>query len=65
MVNKMNMPEMEKDFVLNCIVNDSERRIAGATHSRIAKQGFYRLKRTKQQRGKAIEGCKILAVSLV
>ena len=65
-VGKMRMPEMDKDFILNCIVNDTDKRIKGMTTTRIIKTAMWRLKRMKSDRARVMQGvCPLLAVSLV
>lgn len=65
-VGKMYLPEMEKDYLLNCIVYDSEDRIRGSVSSRIISMAKSRLARTKYDRYNALQGhYGILACSLV
>ena len=65
-VSKFDMPEMEKDFALNCIVNVSEKKIAKTkSPSRIVGDAFWQLKRRKKHRISALGGVGSVAMTLL
>jgi nitrogenase molybdenum-iron protein alpha/beta subunit len=66
-VDRLKIEEMEKDYLRNCIVNDSEARIKNCDSGQIVRIAFSRLVRTKTDRTRVLgyKGVLMLAGSIV
>jgi hypothetical protein len=65
--NYKQLSDMEKDYIRNCIVSDSDKRIKGQYPAKIISRAIYRMIRSKGQRLEALgkNGRRLLAISVV